>query len=107
MKMIFILLTLYTAYLMRVRKPFCLTYDQTNDQFPHYVLYVAAAVLTMIIHKSFLPFELAWSYSIWLEAFAILPQLFMINKLKDIENITAHYVLFLGLYRLFYVCHWY
>jgi hypothetical protein len=31
----------------------------------------------------------------------------MINKLRDIENITAHYVLFLGLYRGFYLFHWY
>ena len=51
--------------------------------------------------------QLVWSYSIWLEAVAILPQLLMINKLKDIENITAHYVLFLGMYRIFYIFHWY
>jgi len=31
----------------------------------------------------------------------------MINKLKDVENITAHYILFLGLYRIFYIFHWY
>lgn len=36
------------------------------DQFPHYFLYAAAAVMTMIIHKSFLPLELLWSYSQWL-----------------------------------------
>jgi hypothetical protein len=30
----------------------------------------------------------------------------MINKLKDIENITAHYVVFLALYRGFYLLHW-
>lgn len=30
----------------------------------------------------------------------------MIAKTKDIENITAHIVLFLGLYRFFYIMHW-
>ena len=48
-----------------------------------------------------------WAFSIWLEAMAILPQLKMIAKCKDIENITAHIVLFLGLYRFFYLLHWY
>ena len=42
-----------------------------------------------------------------MEAFAILPQLYMIAKFNDVENITAHIVFFLGLYRLFYVIHWY
>ena len=51
--------------------------------------------------------DFLWSFSIWLEALAILPQLYMINKLRDIENITAHYVLFLSLDRIFYVLHWY
>lgn len=31
----------------------------------------------------------------------------MIAKCKDIENITAHIVLFLGFYRFFYILHWY
>lgn len=30
----------------------------------------------------------------------------MIAKFNDVENITAHIVFFLGLYRLFYVIHW-
>jgi len=47
-----------------------------------------------------------WAYSIWLESMAILPQLYMIAKCKDIENITAHIVLFLGFYRFFYILHW-
>ena len=48
-----------------------------------------------------------WAYSIWLEAGSILPQLMMISKVGEVENITAHYVFFLGLYRMFYVIHWY
>ena len=31
----------------------------------------------------------------------------MIARCKDIENITAHIVLFLGFYRVFYIMHWY
>ena len=106
MKILFISITAYTIYLMKFKKPFTLSYDHSADSFPHYLLYLAAAVLTLLIHRSFEPMQFIWSYSIWLEAVAILPQLLMINKLKDIENITAHYILFLGMYRLFYIFHW-
>lgn len=94
-------------YLMRYKKPFCLSYDRDSDSLPHYYVYLAALFMAVIIHKSFNPLDFTWSFSIWLEAFAILPQLFMITRLKDVENITAHYILFLGLYRIFYVFHWY
>lgn len=107
MKILFITITAYTMYLMRFRKPFCLSYDRDSDSLPHYYVYGAALLMAVIIHKSLNPLDFTWSFSIWLEAFAILPQLFMITKLKDVENITAHYILFLGLYRIFYIFHWY
>lgn len=107
MKVIFISITSYTIYLMRRKKPYNLSYDRESDSLPHYFLYLGALVLAIIIHKSLHPLEFIWSFSVWLEAFAILPQLYMINKLRDIENITAHYVFFLGLYRVFYIAHWY
>lgn len=84
MKFVFIGLTIYTCYLCILRKPSCLSYNKELDSFPHYYLYLAAAVMTMIIHKSFLPIQLLWSYSQWLEAFAILPQLMMIYKIKSV-----------------------
>lgn len=91
---------------MRYKKPYNLSLDRESDTFPHYFLYAGAFILAIIIHKSLNPADLLWSFSIWLEALSILPQLAMITKLKDIENITAHYVLFLGLYRGFYIFHW-
>jgi ER lumen protein retaining receptor len=69
-------------------------------------MYGAALLAAIIAHKSLNPIDFLWSFSIWLESLAILPQLFMITKLKDIENINAHYVLFMGLYRGFYIFHW-
>ena len=106
MKILFIAITAYTMYLMRYKKPFSLSYDKDSDSFPHYYIYLGALLMAVIIRKSFNPLDFSWSFSIWLESLAILPQLFMINKLKDVENITAHYILFLGLYRVFYVFHW-
>lgn len=106
MKIVFITITIYTMYLMRYKKPFKLSYDKDSDSFQHYFIYLAALLMSVIIHKSFNPIDFLWSFSIWLEAFAILPQLNMIIKLKDVENITAYYIFFLGLYRIFYIIHW-
>lgn len=78
----------------------------TEDKFPHYFLYVGALVMAILIHKSLNPLDFTWSFSIWLEALAILPQLSMVTRLKDVENITAHYVLFMGFYRILYIFHW-
>ena len=77
-------LTVYICYLFLLKKPIMYSYNKDLDDFPHYFLYGAAAIMTMIIHKSFLPLELLWSYSQWLEAFTILPQLKMIYKTKSV-----------------------
>lgn len=62
--------------------------------------------IALIFHQKFTLYGLFWAFSIWLESMAILPQLYMIAKFENVENITAHFVLFLGFYRIFYVMHW-
>ena len=37
---------------------------------------------------------------------AIIPQLFMLQKIGFCENITSHYVFVLGMYRFFYLLNW-
>ena len=66
MKIMFIALTAYTLYLMRIKKPYCLSYDREADSFPHYYLYLASLVLAVIIHKSLNPIDFVWSFSVWL-----------------------------------------
>ena len=66
----------------------------------------AAVVLTAIVHSGTTPWELAWSFSLWLEALAFIPQIWMLNKIRIVENITSHYVAALGLYRFFYIVNW-
>lgn len=64
------------------------SYDPVGDDFQHVkFLYPAAAVLAIIIHTDFTTWELIWSYSIWLESLAIIPQLYMIAKIKDVKPI--------------------
>lgn len=47
-----------------------------------------------------------WTFSIVLEAVAILPQLFQLTKTGEAESITTHYLVCLGLYRAFYILNW-
>jgi len=50
--------------------------------------------------------EILWSASIWLEAVAITPQLVLLAKMREVENLTSHYVAAMGFYRLFYILNW-
>lgn len=52
------------------------------------------------------PIQILWTFSIFLEAVAIMPQLFMITKTGEAESITTHYLFFLGLYRALYIANW-
>ncbi|CEG78489.1 Putative ER lumen protein retaining receptor [Rhizopus microsporus] len=47
-----------------------------------------------------------WTFSIWLESAAILPQLFMLQKTGEAETITTHYIFALGAYRALYILNW-
>jgi ER lumen protein retaining receptor len=51
-------------------------------------------------------FEAAWAFSIYLEAIAILPQLIIIRRERQVENIESLYIASLGAYRFLYVLNW-
>ena len=107
MKIFFISATALTIYLMRFKLPFCTTYDSLGDQFPHLkVLIPVALVLTCILHTGWDPWHFAWSFSLWLEAIAFVPQIVMLHKMRVVENLTSHYSAALGLYRFFYIINW-
>ena len=50
--------------------------------------------------------QVLWSFSIWLEAVAIFPQLYMLQTTGEAETINAHYLAALGLYRALYLVNW-
>ena len=66
------------------------------------------SVISKIVEYTcgFLSFQILWTFSIYLESVAILPQLFMISKTGEAETITTHYLFFLGLYRALYLVNW-
>lgn len=50
--------------------------------------------------------QILWTFSIWLESVAILPQLFMLQRTGEAETVTTHYLFALGTYRALYIPNW-
>lgn len=107
MKVIFIASTAYLIFLMRVKPPVCVTYDRQNDNFPYekYVLPPAFVLGLLTAEKWTVP-EILWTGSIWLESVAIIPQLTLLQNLREVENLTSNYVVAMGAYRAFYILNW-
>lgn len=40
--------------------------------------------------------QVLWTFSIYLEAVAILPQLVLLQRTKNVDNLTGQYIFFLG-----------
>lgn len=104
MKIFFIGASYATLYLIYFK--FKATYDRNHDTFRIEFLLGPAALLALIINNEFSFMEILWTYSIYLEAVAILPQLFMVSKTGEAETITSHYLFALGSYRALYLLNW-
>ncbi|XP_043917911.1 ER lumen protein-retaining receptor 3-like [Protopterus annectens] len=104
MKVIFLTASYATVYLIFLK--FKGSYDRENDSFRVEFLLVPVAGLSFLENYDFTPLEILWTFSIYLESVAILPQLFMISKTGEAETITTHYLFFLGLYRALYIVNW-
>ncbi|XP_063972097.1 ER lumen protein-retaining receptor [Diachasmimorpha longicaudata] len=104
MKFIFISASVATIFLMYVK--FKATYDHNHDSFRIEFLIAPALVLALLINHEFTPLEILWTFSIYLESVAILPQLFLVSKTGEAESITSHYLFALGSYRGLYLLNW-
>ncbi|CAD6568264.1 MAG: endoplasmic reticulum retention protein, partial [Cyphobasidiales sp. Tagirdzhanova-0007] len=122
MKLIFLASSAWIVYLMRGKyRP---TQDPAIDTLKIEYLLGPCVVLGLIanyrLYADFLhhlrqqhlirlistPLEISWAFSIYLEAIAILPQLFMLQRTGEAEAITTHYLFALGLYRGLYIPNW-
>uniref|UniRef100_A0A8C6NWV7 ER lumen protein-retaining receptor n=1 Tax=Nothobranchius furzeri TaxID=105023 RepID=A0A8C6NWV7_NOTFU len=104
MKVIYIGCSYATVYLIYMKLK--ATYDGNHDTFRVEFLIVPVGGLAFLVNHDFSPLEILWTFSIYLESVAILPQLFMISKTGEAETITTHYLFFLGLYRALYLINW-
>jgi len=113
MKLLFIGATGYTIWLMTRDEKIKRTYNKEQDSFRILFLIVPAAVLGVLTFNrrfahGWVPMsrEVLWTFSIYLEAVTILPQLIMLQHTRNIDNLTANYVFLLGTYRSFYILNW-
>jgi ER lumen protein retaining receptor len=134
MKVIYVSSTALIVYTIRYTEPFKSNYDASQDSFLHWKFAVApAAVLALITNiyqgfdfievraymqlvlpqldnvranQSLYSLQLFWVFSIYLEAVAIIPQLIILQRYREVENLTAHYVFLLGIYRALYIVNW-
>ncbi|KAK6624064.1 hypothetical protein RUM43_004619 [Polyplax serrata] len=104
MKVVFIAASYATLYLMYIK--FKATYDHNHDTFRIEFLLVPSVILALLINFEFSVVEVLWTFSIYLESVAILPQLFMVSKTGEAESITSHYLFALGSYRGLYILNW-
>lgn len=104
MKVLFLATSGATVYLMYVK--FKATYDHNHDSFRCEFLLVPCALLSLVINHEFTVLEVLWTFSIYLESVAILPQLFLVSKTGEAESITSHYLFALGSYRALYLLNW-
>jgi len=104
MKIFFIASAAGTVYLMFIK--FKATYDGNHDTFRVEFLLAPVAILALVLNHEFSVMEVLWTFSIYLESVAILPQLFMVSKTGEAETITSHYLFALGSYRALYIFNW-
>lgn len=105
MKIFYLISSIGTCYL--IFKKFKATYDRTHDTFRIEFLLIPAAILSLVLNHEFEVLEILWTFSIYLESVAILPQLFMVSKTGEAESITSHYLFALGAYRGLYILNWF
>ena len=109
MKIFFVSSSIYVIVLMRQQKyknPVAYQDMITRDVFKIKFLIIPCAVLGFLFNYGYNPVQLCWSFSLWLESVAILPQLFMLTKTGKAKQLTSHYIFALGLYRTLYIPNW-
>jgi ER lumen protein retaining receptor len=113
MKIMYIASTASIIYTIKFQEPIKSTYDSKQDSFLHWKFAVApCAALAVVTHllgagiAKFDVIELLWTFSIYLEAIAILPQLIVLQRYREVENLTGNYIFFMGAYRALYIVNW-
>ncbi|GAB5035681.1 er lumen protein retaining receptor [Nannochloropsis oceanica] len=108
MKILYIGSTAAIVHMIRYREPYRSTYDKNQDSFRLEFALAPCFVLALITNliRGFGIVELLWTFSIYLEAVAILPQLIVLQRYSVVENLTGHYIFFLGAYRGLYILNW-
>jgi len=99
--------TIYIVFLMR--NDFQYTYSKQEDTFRVEFIVLPCILLSLIFHPNVTGYtitDILWTFSTYLESLTLLPQLFVIQRLKECDQITAHYMVMLGLSRALECFFW-
>lgn len=112
MKILYLSSSSYICYLMKFKSPWKSTYDSAGDSFKIRYLIVPCLLISFVLslQTSYRRYGLLIDsfrvFSLLLESVAILPQIFLLEITERYDVVTTHYLVCLGLYRLFYIGHW-
>lgn len=82
------------------------TYEKRYDTFRITFIYIICIPLAYFTSPRKTRLYLLHSYSLWIEAFSILPQLFLLVRSRKVNIMNQEYIFFLSIYRLFYLLNW-
>ncbi|XP_072380203.1 ER lumen protein-retaining receptor 3-like [Diabrotica undecimpunctata] len=101
MKVIFALVPTCTFLLVFKMKS---TYEKKYDSFWSEVLVAGALILAVFVNYNLEAIEVLWTFSNYLEAVVMIPQLYMIFQSKKTTRHMKMYISFLVLYKIMYIC---
>ncbi|CAN6546247.1 unnamed protein product [Malus baccata var. baccata] len=106
MKLVFIGSSLAIVWCMRMHKMVKRSYNKELDTFRHYFLIAGCFMLALLVNEKFTFQEVLWAFSIYLEAVSMIPQLILLQRSGNVDNLTGQYVFLLGAYRALYILNW-
>lgn len=106
MKVFFITSSFCIIWYMRHHRIVSQTYDREQDTFRVAFLVVPCIFLALLVNHEFSMVEVLWTFSIYLESVAILPQLILLQRTFNVDTLTSNYVFLLGAYRALYMLNW-
>lgn len=113
LKVFYICTTVFVISAIQCSGPLRETCDKARDTLAYWKLLVPSILLAIIVNTTRRFYrndmmELLWTFSICLEPLAILPQLFLVFRYREIDTIRwiYDYILFKGLYRAIYIINW-
>merc|ERR1719359_1788621 len=86
------------------------SYEQEFDTMDVKNMVIACVALAVMIHpdlNDWAAFDIAWTVSLYLDTVAMLPQLFMSNKVGKVPAYTSHYIAATLVARAFSAWFWY
>ncbi|XP_001604387.1 ER lumen protein-retaining receptor [Nasonia vitripennis] len=82
------------------------TYERKYDSFRIELLLIPCMVIAILINYNLTAIEVLWTFSIHLEAVAMVPQFVFVSKARRIHKHVLYYVLSLATYKCLYIIHW-